>query len=66
MALGVRRKRLMFVYIETELKFINFKLSYTQADSLDPFKSKTQNNQGTDILLVVMLETTETTGVKQD
>ena len=23
----------------------NFKLSYTQADSLDPFKSKTQNNQ---------------------
>ena len=22
----------------------NFKLSYTQADSLDPFKSKTQNN----------------------
>ena len=23
----------------------NFKLSYTQADSLDPFKAKTQNNQ---------------------
>ena len=23
----------------------NFKLSYTQADSLDPFKSKTQNHQ---------------------
>ena len=23
----------------------NFKLSYTQSDSLDPFKAKTQNNQ---------------------
>ena len=40
----------------------NFKLSYTQADSLDPFKSKTQNNQVLHLLFLNRCLTLTKTG----